>query len=224
MDGVQSLKLSSESFSKVQLGRNDRFYALPLQICNLVYQLRMPTEDEGASSLEKLLKDENAFALLFEKFVRNFYIHHVGDAFKVKSESLHWPAQEGNLLMPNMNTDTSIISRSYPRDRFIIDTKYYLEALVSNRGGRPKFRADHLYQIYAYLRTQEDGTDEYQHARGMLLYPTVDIPLDEEQNIQGHNIRVSTIDLSDSWEGIEARLLSFLKVGSDAEQSISKVS
>jgi 5-methylcytosine-specific restriction enzyme subunit McrC len=210
MEGVQSLELSNSSFSRVRLGRNDRYYALPLQICSLIHQLRMPTEDEGASALAKLLRDEIAFALLFEKFVRNFYRHHVEAKFEVKREGLRWPGQEGNPLMPRMITDISIISRTHPRNRFIIDTKYYSEALVSNQGGKPKFRSEHLYQMYAYLRTQENGIEEYRHARGMLLYPTVDRHLDEEADIQGHNIRVSTIDLSDSWEAIEARLLSFL--------------
>ena len=220
LEGVQSPRLSNALFSKVQLGRNDRYYALPLQICSLIYQLRMPTENEGASTLAKLLRDEIAFAALFEKFVRNFYIHHVGDRFEVKSEGLHWPGQDGNPLMPSMKTDISIISRAYPRNRFIIDTKYYREALVSNQGWLPKFRSENLYQIYAYLRTQENGTEEYRNARGMLLYPTVDRPLDEEADIQGHNIRVSTIDLSDSWEAIEARLLSFLEDKEDADQTV----
>ena len=224
MEGVQSLKLSNSSFSKVQLGRNDRYYALPLQICSLIHQLRMPTEDEGASALAKLLRDEIGFALLFEKFVRNFYRHHIEAEFEVKSEGLRWPGQEGNPLMPSMTTDISIIRRTHPRNRFIIDTKYYREALVSNQGWLPKFRSENLYQIYAYLRTQEDGTEEYRNARGMLLYPTVDRPLDEEADIQGHNIRVSTIDLSDSWEAIEARLLSFLEGEPNADQAVLGIS
>ena len=144
--------------------------------------------------------------------------------FEVKSEGLHWPGQEGNPLMPSMKTDISIISRAYPRNRFIIDTKYYREALVSNQGWLPKFRSENLYQIYAYLRTQENGTEEYRNARGMLLYPTVDRPLDEEADIQGHNIRVSTIDLSDSWEAIEARLLSFLEGKPNADQAVLGIS
>ena len=74
------------------------------------------------------------------------------------------------------------------------------------------------------MRTQEDRTEEYRSARGMLLYPTVNRPLDEEADIQGHNIRVSTIDLSDSWEEIEARLLSFLEGKVGAEQTLLEIS
>ena len=65
---------------------------------------------------------------------------------------------------------------------------------------------------------------EYRNARGMLLYPTVDRPLDEEADVQGHNIRVSTIDLSASWEAIEARLLSFLEGEPNADQAVLGIS
>ena len=74
------------------------------------------------------------------------------------------------------------------------------------------------------MRTQEDGSDEHRNARGMLLYPTVDRPLDEEADIQGHNIRVSTIDLSDSWEEIEDRLLSFLEAEPNSDRGVLGIS
>jgi len=142
--------------------------------------------------------------------VRNFYLHHIGHLFEVKNEGLKRPVQEENPLMPSMRTDISLIRRTPPRERFIIDTKYYREALVSNRGGALKFTSENLYQIYAYLRTQDWRGEGYLNARGRLLYPTVDQGFDEQVDIQGHNIRVSTIDLADTWEAIEARLLNYV--------------
>ena len=44
----------------------------------------------------------------------------------------------------------------------------------------------------------------------MLLYPTVEYELDERMDIQGHNIRVATVDLAVPWDAIEARLLSYV--------------
>lgn len=64
--------------------------------------------------------------------------------------------------------------------------------------------------MYAYLRTQEELGDPYREARGILLYPTVDHDIDEQIDIQGHNIRLSTIDLTSEWEQIEDRLVSFV--------------
>lgn len=107
-----------------------------------------------------------------------------------------------------MRTDISIIS---PHDRLIIDTKFYREALAGNQGGALKFVSDNLYQIYAYLRTQEGRGENFLKARGMLLYPTVNYELNERMNIQGHEILVSTLDLAKPWELIEERLLRYVE-------------
>lgn len=211
MEGVSIINLSNAEFAKIQIGRNDKHYDIPIKICALIHQLRMPTESPGDTTLARLLRDEDYFARLFERFVRNFYSHHVSDKYEVKSEGLRWPgSSQFNRYMPMMRTDISIIGRRSAHPRLIIDTKYYRDALTSNQSGPPKFNAANLYQIYAYLGTQEGEGDNYQNARGMLLYPTVEYELDERMDIQGHEIRVSTIDLTKPWEQIEEQLLGFL--------------
>ena len=210
MEGVALINLSTAQFARVQIGRNDKNYVLPLKICALIHQLQMPTESAGDIALAKLLQDEDYFATLFERFVRNFYAHHISGWYEVKAEGLKWPGGNQSPYMPTMRTDISIIGRHPPNNRLIIDTKYYRDALTSNRGGALKFKTENLYQIYAYLRTQEEEGDNYRNARGMLLYPTVDYELDERMDIQGHEIRVSTINLRDPWERIEERLLSYV--------------
>ena len=186
MDGVTLTNISNAQFAILQLGRNDRHYVLPLKICALIHQLRMPEESAGTNPLAKLLRDEDCFAGLFERFVRNFYSHHIGDKYEVKSEGLKWPGSTSSQYMPMMRTDISIIGRRPPHERLIIDTKYYRDALTSNRGGPLKFKTENLYQIYAYLRTQEGEGENYRNARGMLLYPTVDYELkDWQQDVLG---------------------------------------
>ena len=203
MDGVRSIKVSNELFSQVQLGRNDRYYALPLQICALIHRLRMPTQTAGNNLLTELVQNELVFGELFEKFVRNFYSYTIGDSYMVKAEQLNWPLEEHNRYMPGMLTDISLVRREYPHDRVIIDCKYYKEAFASKRGWAPKFRSENLYQMYAYLRTQEDHSPEHRRSQGVLLYPTVNNPIDETFSLQGHTIKVVTVDLSDEWQQIE---------------------
>jgi hypothetical protein len=41
----------------------------------------------------------------------------------------------------------------------------------------------------------------------MLLYPTTGQDLNEAMVVQGHRMRIATVDLSEDWEDIEARLL-----------------
>src|SRR5438094_10183108 len=44
-------------------------------------------------------------------------------------------------------------------------------------------------------------------AAGLLLYPTTERELDETMFIQGHSIRVATVNLDQPWNEIERRLL-----------------
>jgi 5-methylcytosine-specific restriction enzyme subunit McrC len=69
------------------------------------------------------------------------------------------------------------------------------------------FLSGHLYQLYTYLRTQEDRGATYRDAAGVLLYPCVERPADEAMKVQGHVMWISTIDLATPWQQIEERLL-----------------
>jgi hypothetical protein len=46
----------------------------------------------------------------------------------------------------------------------------------------------------------------------MLLYPSTGQDLNEAMIVQGHRIRVATVDLGRKWEAIETRLLDLLAV------------
>lgn len=87
--------------------------------------------------------------------------------------------------------------------RVVIDAKYYLSLFATSQHGSGKFRSGHLYQLYAYLRTQEDRGEKYKKTIDMLLYPTTTHEIRETVNIQGHQVRVETLNLGQSWEKIE---------------------
>jgi hypothetical protein len=57
------------------------------------------------------------------------------------------------------------------------------------------------------LRSQEHVSETLRTASGILLYPTVQWHLSEQVELQGHSIRLETLDLSEPWKVIEARLL-----------------
>lgn len=207
MDGVTLIAVQSSDFSRLQLGRNDVLYQLPMMICALMHRLEIPTEDDGDHALTALLRDELRFAEIFERFVRNFYRYHFADC-DVRSEELQWRDELGSSFVPIMHTDTTIETRSLPKRRAVIDTKYYTAHLASRFEGSSKFLSDHLYQIYAYLRTQEDRSDHHREAQGVLLYPAAGgSTFDESMQVQGHRIRVRTVDLGKDWAAIETDLL-----------------
>lgn len=154
MDGVELSPITMADFSRVQLGSSDRDYAVPLAICALVQRLQMPAEQVGDHAMVALLGNEMTFHRLFERFVLNFYRHHL-TTHDVAGESLSWHDELGCALVPGMRTDVTITEKRAPHRRLVVDTKYSVRTLAQSQHGGEKFKSDNLYQIYAYLRTQE---------------------------------------------------------------------
>ena len=56
----------------------------------------------------------------------------------------------------------------------ILDTKFTAHSLVENQWGKPVFDSSHLYQVYAYLKSQEHLSEAHPQRSGILLYPAVE--------------------------------------------------
>jgi 5-methylcytosine-specific restriction enzyme subunit McrC len=93
----------------------------------------------------------------------------------------------------------------------ILDTKFTAGSLVENQWGKPVYDSSHLYQLYAYLRSQEQLSDAYRSAVGILLYPAVEGQLLESVELQGHRIRIESVDLAAEWQEVERKLLELLE-------------
>jgi hypothetical protein len=90
-----------------------------------------------------------------------------------------------------MRTDIVIVRRDR-RQRLVIDTK--LTGVFARGWYRDQtLRAGYVYQLYAYLRSQEGRTDptapRADSASGLLLHPAIDTEVDESVQIQGHRLR-----------------------------------
>ena len=133
-----------------------------------------------------------------------------------RSKWLHWQmdARSSGMdaILPWMETDI-ILERprsnrpAAGRHRVVVDTKFK-PILQPGRNKQPKLDSTNIYQIYAYLHSQESSDDSRSlDAEGLLLYPSVDEDYDEWVLIQDHRIRFATVDLrADSGE-IRRRLL-----------------
>jgi len=64
-----------------------------------------------------------------------------------------------------MKTDIKIRK---PEMIYIIDIKYYGE-MFQNNFNTPRFRSNHIYQIFTYLNNFKESHDGLE---GMLLYPS----------------------------------------------------
>jgi len=109
-----------------------------------------------------------------------------------------------------MRTDV-VIDRKNPPQRLVIDTKF---TNVLGRGWyrEQSLKTGYVYQLYAYLRSQERPDDPLaSNADGLLLHPAIDGGFDESVRIQGHRMRFATVDLAGSHAAIRQRLLELVE-------------
>lgn len=193
--------MTDSIFHQVQINRNNSFYAFLLNISELIYQNLLINEETGTFQFKDFLRDERQMARLFEEFIRNFYKIEIPEA-KVFREDLHWKmAGEMHQFLPKMQTDISIKINDR---KLIIDAKYYKETLQKYYDSE-KIHSQHLYQLFAYLKNQEDP-----QAEGILIYPTVQKSLSLAYTHEGHTIRIETLNLNQDWRGVKADLLGII--------------
>ncbi len=199
--GVGGLKPSRAELATERIGRHDAEDLLMVTLARLVFDLVLPTEDAGGHMLTRAEKDEILARNLFEKAVGNFYAVELPPlGWKVtQGKWLDWQIEEASAgiaaLFPGMATDIMLEHPGQAR-RIIIDTKF-TSILRRSQHREAVLRSGYIYQLYAYLRSQERPEDHLSRsAEGMLLHPTVDGEVDEFVRIQGHEMRFVTIDLT----------------------------
>jgi len=217
MAHVSDVPLRRASFHRVVIHRNNRQIHALLTLCRLWAHGALPSESAGSHPFLRLLREEvRNTPRLFERFLANFYSHHVpSDRYRVLgAKTLHWGETPASDDFPKMITDVSFHATHTGLPHVVLDAKYYAEVLVGRSFGdtlsSQRVRSAHLYQLYAYLRTQEHLTPAHRHAHGILLYPQVDTLVDIQTTLQGHPIHVVTLDLAQPWPVIHDRLLSLL--------------
>lgn len=207
---VKSIDLTQNLFWEAKNQDLRSSYSLLIHVCELLYESLLPTDEEGQYRFVDFQQDPPRMVVLFEAFVRNFY-RYEAKKYRVGREHIQWQATtEDNAavqLLPRMETDVSLISKD---KKIIIDAKFYPEAMASNRFGGKKFRPPHLYQLFAYLKNVEAKDELSKHAEGILLYPTAGPSASYNFKMEGHLLRLCSINLMQDWKKIKKDLLSLL--------------
>ena len=189
-----------------------------LAAARLAMDLALPTEEAGPHALLDPQRCVHWLRRLYEKAIGGFYRFHLHQSEWVVSTGrpLSWPLQDPTSgiarVFPSMRTDIVIDRRDRPQ-RLVIDTKF---THVFGRGWyrEQTLRAGHVYQLYAYLRSQEGREDPgaawAAAADGLLLHPAIGVAVDESVSIQGHRLRFATVDLAASHGEIHSRLLALI--------------
>lgn len=183
-----------------------------LALARLAFDLALPSEDAGTTAFTEPGRDEHWVRRLFEKAVGGFYAVELGPrGWHVHAgEVLAWPVSAASAgikgILPSMRTDIRLDAPD--GQRLVIDTKF--TSIVTKGWYREEsLKSGYLYQLYAYLRSQErdeDGESPWNRATGILLHPAIGKAFDEVVTIQGHDLRFCTVDLSERSAAIRAAL------------------
>ena len=217
--GVRGDMPSRAELATDQIARHESNDRLMLSLSKAVFDLVLPTEQAGLrafleASREKL-KGKDGFPNLYEKAIGNFFKVNLSrsDGWDVRTGKMYdWNVEYGSsgidAYMPKMKCDI-VLTNEMERRRIVIDTKF--TDIHSHRfENSDKFKSRHIYQMYAYLRSQEKQVnDPYPFtSEGILLYPTLYREVDETAVIQGHHIRFATVSLRQSSRDFVERLKS----------------
>ena len=189
-----------------------------LAAARLAFDLAIPSEEAGAALFPVTSRNLHYVRRLYEYAVYGFYnvvLPHRGWDVNHGSR-LRWPIADGTArvadLMPGMITDIvlnrhQLFNSVGGSQRIVIDTKFTSITTVGLHGNQT-FKSENIYQMYAYLRSQEDAGDPPSlTSAGVLLYPSMGEDYDAAGTIQGHRVRFATVNLAADTHTIRRQLL-----------------
>ena len=210
--GVSGGRPSWSEASADRVGRHDLDDRRMMEAARLAFEMVLPTEAIGSRLLHPPDWEIHWVRRLYEKAVAGFYcVVLTPSGWRVEAgKQMHWQVTEKTSgisgLLPSMRTDI-VLERRGAGKRIVIDTKF-TSILTKGWHRDLTFRSAHIYQIYAYLRSQVGtGDARAENASGILLHPAIDTMVDEAAVIQGHEIRFATVDLGGDTVSIRRRLL-----------------
>lgn len=206
LSSIPLIEVTSSLFKQVKLHRNNRFYGFVMNVCQIIHESTLPSEEQGKFKFSDFTRDDNKMNQLFEAFVRNFYKIEQTKYNIVKKESIKWQFAHTDSVsseyLPQMETD---ITLENDNEKIIIDAKFYRETMTINYD-KEKIKSANLYQLFSYLLNQRDNTNKNDKATGILLYPTVEEDYNLNYQYHNHKIQIRTINLNKNWREISARL------------------
>ena len=213
--GVGGLRPSRAELVADQIGRNDSDDRFMVALARLAFDLALPSEDAGTTPLVAPDREEAWVRRLFEKAILGFA--------RVDLEPLGWSVRGGiplewqfssastglATILPRMVIDIVLDAPNAGR-RLVIDTKF-TSILGTGRFGDASLKSGYLYQMYAYLRSQEGRDHRWDASAGLFLHPAIGSQLHEQVVIQSHSITFATVDLGGQSTAIRNELRRILR-------------
>ncbi len=212
LSDIDQIEISSSIFSQIKLNRNNYFYGFVMNVCQIIYESTLPSEEQGKFKFSDFTRDDGKMNQLFEAFIRNFYRIEQQKYKTVKKETIKWQfdkaENESYQYLPQMETDITLENDT---EKIIIDAKFYRETMTLNYD-KEKIKSANLYQLFSYLLNQQDSNLKTQKATGILLYPTIETDYNLNFKYHEHKIQIRTVNLNSNWRVISARLKEIIEL------------
>lgn len=197
--GVSADRPSDHEALSGRFGRYDKEDRAAVDAARLIFKLSLPTKATGQNKLFAPIGDEHWLRKLFEKAVLGFYRKRLTAWNVIGDKQLMWPVSDCSAgmysILPTMKADVWLERKDKTR-RIILDTKF-TSILKGNQYGELKLSSGYVYQIYAYVRSQEETNDFLAEAtEGVMLHPSISESIDESMELHGHKLRFLTVNLS----------------------------
>jgi len=216
LSNIDQIEITNSLFKQVRLNGNNRFYGFVMNVCQIIYESTLPSEEHGKYKFSDFTRDDNKMNKLFEAFIRNFYKIEQQKYKTVKKETIRWQFDntdnESYQYLPQMETDITLENEV---DKIIIDAKFYRETMTVNYD-KERIKSANLYQLFSYLLNQQDGSSKTQNAMGILLYPTIETDYNLNFKYYNHNIQIRTVNLNSNWRKISSRLKEMIELDKEA--------
>jgi 5-methylcytosine-specific restriction enzyme subunit McrC len=202
-NGVDEVEPRRIQWSSIRYHRNNATYKMLVNICYLIIEGMLLTEQDGSLKLARY-SDDQRMHRLYEKFVLEYYRKHYPQ-FNASPSYIDWNVDDGVIeFLPAMKTD---ITLQYKGKTLIIDTKYYSKTMqVHSLYNTRTLHSHNMYQIYTYVKNMDIANSG--SVSGVLLYAKTDeeIVPDNEYMISGNRICVKTLDLNTEFINIAEQL------------------
>ncbi|QSX05599.1 5-methylcytosine-specific restriction endonuclease system specificity protein McrC [Sedimentibacter sp. zth1] len=202
-ENVDFIQPRSIVWSNIQYSRNNSTYKMLMNICYLVINGLLISEEEGSYRMFRYV-DDRQMHNLYEKFILEYYKKHYPE-FRVTAAQIDWNVDNGFIeLLPAMKSD---ITLEYKGKTIIIDAKYYSRMLQYNQMFNSRtVHSNNMYQIFTYVKNKDTKANGL--VSGILLYAKTDeeIAPDQEYLMSGNKISVKTLDLGAEFKEIAGQL------------------
>lgn len=203
LGSVDEVNPRKVQWSSIRYHRNNNTYKMLLNICYLIIESMLMTEQDGSQKLARYIDDQRVHRL-YEKFVLEYYRKHYPQ-FNASAAIINWDVGSGRIeYLPRMQSD---ITLRYKGKTLIIDTKYYEHTMQTNNlFNNQTLHSQNMYQIFTYVKNM-DSTHSG-NVSGLLLYAKTDedIVPDNDYIIGGNRISVKTLDLNSDFSNISKQL------------------